>query len=112
MHVTDLTWIVVEDDRKVTNRLKNILQKFPSLNIVLMAGRPSVFTSSLLHLLYIDLAPMPQKFKLGKGPKPRGVAARNAAIRWIVDNAKDEGVMYFADDDNTYDLRLFHEVRK
>ena len=38
LHVTQLTWIVVEDDRAVTERLKHILQKFPSLNIVLLAG--------------------------------------------------------------------------
>ena len=56
------------------------------------------------------LAPMPQKFRRSKGPRPRGVAARNAAIRWIVDSDEDEGVMYFADDDNDYDLRLFDEV--
>ena len=53
---------------------------------------------------------MPPKFRRSKGPKPRGVAARNAAMRWIVDNAEDEGVMYFADDDNAYDIRLFEEV--
>ena len=53
---------------------------------------------------------MPQKFKRSKGPRPRGVAARNAAMRWIVDIEEDEGVMYFADDDNAYDLRLFDEV--
>lgn len=53
---------------------------------------------------------MPPKFRRNKGPKPRGVAARNAAMRWIVDNAEDEGVMYFADDDNAYDIRLFEEV--
>ena len=54
---------------------------------------------------------MPPKFRRSKGPKPRGVAARNAAMRWIVDNAEDEGVMYFADDDNAYDIRLFEEVK-
>ena len=53
---------------------------------------------------------MPQKFRRSKGPRPRGVAARNAAMRWIVDSYEDEGVMYFADDDNAYDLRLFDEV--
>ena len=58
----------------------------------------------------IGLAPMPMKYRLSKGPKPRGVAARNAAMRWIVDNAEAAGVMYFADDDNAYDLRIFQEV--
>ena len=55
---------------------------------------------------------MPQRFRRSKGPKPRGVAGRNAALRWIVENAEDEGVIYFADDDNAYDLRLFQEVAK
>ena len=53
---------------------------------------------------------MPQRFRRIKGPKPRGVAGRNTALRWIVENAEDEGVIYFADDDNAYDLRLFQEV--
>ena len=55
---------------------------------------------------------MPQRFRRSKGPKPRGVAGRNAALRWIVENAEDKGVAYFADDDNAYDLRLFQEVAK
>ena len=38
------------------------------------------------------------------------MAGRNEAIRWIVENVEGDGVMYFADDDNTYDLRLFEEV--
>ena len=38
LHVGRLTWIIVEDYTTVTDRLKHILQKFPSLNIVLMAG--------------------------------------------------------------------------
>ena len=43
----------------------------------------------------------------------RGVAQRNAGLRWIRENVKtDGGVVYFADDDNTYDLRLFEEVKR
>ena len=42
LHVTRLTWIIVEDYRAVTDRLKHILQKFPSLNIVLMAGNAEI----------------------------------------------------------------------
>lgn len=34
---------------------------------------------------------------------------RNLGIDWIRENANN-GVVYFADDDNTYDLALFDEV--
>ena len=54
---------------------------------------------------------MPIEYKLKEGPRPRGVAARNSAIKWIVENAEPNSVMYFADDDNTYDVRLFEEVK-
>ena len=40
----------------------------------------------------------------------RGCAQRNAGMRWIKQGIR-EGVMYFADDDNTFDLRLFTEIR-
>ena len=53
---------------------------------------------------------MPAKYKKKKkGPVPRGVANRNLGLNWIERNVND-GVLYFADDDNTYDLRLFQEV--
>lgn len=42
---------------------------------------------------------------------PRGVANRRAAINWIRKNGKKPGVMYFGDDDNTFDLKLFDEIR-
>lgn len=41
---------------------------------------------------------------------PRGVANRRAAIGWIRKNVKN-GIMYFGDDDNTFDLKLFDEIR-
>ena len=41
---------------------------------------------------------------------PKGVNCRNKALKWIKENAKDGGVLYFADDDNTYDVELFSEV--
>lgn len=34
----NLTWIVVEDSQVVSSKLRNILNKFSTLNIVLMAG--------------------------------------------------------------------------
>jgi len=52
---------------------------------------------------------MPEKYRTLKF-KPRGVSNRNAAIDWIRQHAKS-GVVYFADDDNSYDIRLFEEMR-
>lgn len=42
---------------------------------------------------------------------PRGVSNRRAALNWIKNNKIREGVLYFGDDDNTFDLRLFNEIR-
>lgn len=42
---------------------------------------------------------------------PRGVSNRRAALNWIKSNKIQEGVLYFGDDDNTFDLRLFDEIR-
>lgn len=54
-------------------------------------------------------APMPAKYRKNK-VKPRGVSNRNRGLDWIRANAT-EGVLYFADDDNTYDIEIFEEVR-
>lgn len=61
---------------------------------------------------YTHLAsPMPEHYRTIKGPAPRGVANRRAALTWIRNNNKRNGVLYFGDDDNTFDLRLFNEIR-
>ena len=33
-------------------------------------------------------------------------------MQWILKHLRGPGVLYFADDDNTYDLRIFEEIRK
>jgi len=39
--------------------------------------------------------------------KPRGVSSRRAAMQWVLQNRKSQkSVIYFADDDNTYDLQV------
>lgn len=53
---------------------------------------------------------MPEKYKT-ISYKPRGVSNRRAALNWIRDNNIDTGVLYFGDDDNTFDLDLFSEIR-
>ncbi|KAL3087339.1 hypothetical protein niasHS_008658 [Heterodera schachtii] len=44
---------------------------------------------------------------------PKGVVQRNAALRWLRKNGAHQhvGAVYFGDDDNTYDWRLFDEIR-
>ena len=66
---------------------------------------------ALINNQWFSTGLKPEKFsKKGfKGPVPRGVSNRMAALEWIRQNARD-GVFYFADDDNTYDHRLFAEV--
>jgi hypothetical protein len=47
---------------------------------------------------------------------PRGVRQRNVGLAYLRDRFANQpaprGVVYFADDDNTYDVRLFEEVSK
>jgi len=46
--------------------------------------------------------------------KPRGVQQRNAAIEHIRHNFGNDknGFVYFMDDDNTYSIDIFDEIRK
>ncbi|XP_063928430.1 galactosylgalactosylxylosylprotein 3-beta-glucuronosyltransferase P-like isoform X2 [Zophobas morio] len=92
MLVKNVYWIVVEDAVRKSALVTDLLKK--------------------TGLKYEHLtAPMPDQYKKKKkGPKPRGVSNRNKGIQWIRKNAKS-GVLYFADDDNTYDLQLFDEIR-
>ena len=57
---------------------------------------------------------MPDKYHDRKDDFPTGVENRNRALDWILKNVEetgdDSGVLYFADDDNTYDLRIFEQV--
>ncbi|XP_067134720.1 galactosylgalactosylxylosylprotein 3-beta-glucuronosyltransferase I-like [Centruroides vittatus] len=97
--VPSVHWIVVEDSEVktvlVTKLLQNTLIPYTHLNIK-----------------------TPAEFKMKETDpnwlKPRGVLQRNLGLEWIRSKLileKDKGVVYFADDDNTYDLELFEEMR-
>ncbi|KAK8381258.1 hypothetical protein O3P69_008253 [Scylla paramamosain] len=100
LHVPALHWIVVEDAPKKSQMVSNFLES-------------SGLTHTHLH------QSTPQEWKLKdsdpKWRKPRGVLQRNAGIRWLrskfAHDANPRGVVYFADDDNTYSVELFHEMR-
>lgn len=98
LHVPALHWVVVEDAAA------------PS---ALVGGVLAASGLSFTHLS----AETPPELRGGPGAPPwlfpRGAEQRNRALRWLRDTrGRDEpGVVYFADDDNTYSLRLFEEMR-
>ncbi|XP_039484535.1 galactosylgalactosylxylosylprotein 3-beta-glucuronosyltransferase S isoform X2 [Drosophila santomea] len=92
LHVPRLHWLVADDQEKCNGFMDTLLYRF---------GIP--FT----HMV----SPMPSKFRNEK-PAPRGVANRRAALQWLRQHNLTNGILYFGDDDNTYDLRLFSEIRK
>lgn len=89
-HVPNLFWLVIEDAAVPTQQVTRQLQHI---------GVPFV------HLV----AQMPAKYQKNR-TKPRGVSNRNRGLAWLRANAT-EGVFYFADDDNTYDLAIFDQMR-
>ena len=95
-HVPNLHWIVIEDSETVTPLVKNLLvnSKLPYTH--LFASTPEVYKLKATDPNWL---------------KPRGVPQRNAGIKWLRENATRAGVVYFADDDNTYDLQIFEEVQ-
>lgn len=74
---------------------------------------PRFVSLAFAGIPYTHLAsPMPEFYRTMKGMSlPRGVANRRAALNWLRASNKRNGVLYFGDDDNTYDLRLFSEIR-
>ena len=94
-HVPNLHWIVIEDSEFKTPLVENFLASCKVSYTHLYASTPEV------HKLK-DTDP--------NWLKPRGVPQRNAGIQWLREKTAKDGVVYFADDDNTYDLRIFEEV--
>lgn len=96
--VPDLHWILVEDSAERSPLVADLLAQ------------------SGLHYTHLNvLTPPPMKLKEGDPNwlKPRGVEQRNEALRWLRVNQSpmDRGVVYFADDDNTYSVNVFKEMR-
>ncbi|XGW10648.1 hypothetical protein V3C99_012278 [Haemonchus contortus] len=89
-HVPRLHWIVVEDGETTVPAVSRILQR---------SGVPHVYLATT------SSAGMPR----------RGWTHRNVALQYVRENydRNRSAVLYFADDDNTYDIRLFNNyIRK
>ena len=103
-----LHWILVEDSISCNPVIGKLLRRLgksyhlpvkEAIYIILFAGVSFTHLTSEMPAQYL-------KHKI----KPRGVSSRRAALDWIRKNVY-EGVLYFGDDDNTYDFRLFEEIR-
>ncbi|KAM4547115.1 galactosylgalactosylxylosylprotein 3-beta-glucuronosyltransferase 1-like isoform 2-T3 [Fundulus diaphanus] len=100
LHVSNLHWIVVEDSKMKTALVSHFLQE------------------TGLNYTHLNVE-TPLNYKArgdGRSPRvPRGTLQRNLALRWLREtfpvNYSQPGVVYFADDDNTYSLQLFEEMR-
>ncbi|XP_043648557.1 galactosylgalactosylxylosylprotein 3-beta-glucuronosyltransferase P isoform X2 [Drosophila teissieri] len=90
-HVVNLLWLVIEDANKTNPLVGHTLDRI---------GVPYEYM----------VAPMPEKYKQTKKAKPRGVSNRNRGLEYLREHAT-EGVLYFADDDNTYDISIFEQMR-
>ncbi|XP_002125521.2 galactosylgalactosylxylosylprotein 3-beta-glucuronosyltransferase sqv-8-like [Ciona intestinalis] len=86
MHVSSLHWIVVEDSDKETPLVKKLLE------------------NSGLKYTHLYTKNSAAIFK--------HIQTLNMALAWIRANVgPNEGVVYFMDDDNSYDIKLFEEMR-
>ncbi|XP_016346233.1 galactosylgalactosylxylosylprotein 3-beta-glucuronosyltransferase 3 isoform X2 [Sinocyclocheilus anshuiensis] len=106
LHVPQLHWIVVEDAPQPTPLVTDFLA-----------------ASGLTYTHLYKLTPKDRKLQEGDPSwlKPRGAEQRNEGLHWLREMgaaakgkeaaALEEAVVYFADDDNTYSLQLFEEMR-
>ncbi|XP_072293097.1 galactosylgalactosylxylosylprotein 3-beta-glucuronosyltransferase 2 [Eucyclogobius newberryi] len=86
-------WIVVEDASTRSDLVARFLAK------------SGVAAYTHLHIF------TPRRFK--RTGMPRATEQRNVALTWLRQHRakRDAGVVFFADDDNTYSLELFDEMR-
>ncbi|KAJ7413420.1 beta-1,3-glucuronyltransferase 1 [Pitangus sulphuratus] len=99
LHVPNLHWILVEDSQRRTPLITRLLR------------------DTGLNYTHLNVE-TPRNYKLRgdmRDPRiPRGTMQRNLALRWLREtfnkNNSQPGIVYFADDDNTYSLELFEEI--
>ena len=87
-HLKDVLWILIEDGKAIDPYTEEWLREDPVV--------PFVYISAETHVQF--------------NRTHRGLDQRNAALDYIT-NKKLHGVVYFADDDNAYDLQLFKHLR-
>lgn len=86
-------WLVIEDSAELSPWITKLLDRF-DFNFTQMACDRKAFCRT---------------HKCQKA-SAKGSVPRNCGLLWIKESGIQDGVLYFADDDNFYDVRLFDEV--
>jgi len=89
--VPDIHWLVSEDRNTTSDSVAELLAATGLSYTQLAAVRPAELVGKVIG---------------------RGVFNRRAALDWIREYGQESGVIYFADDDNSYDVRIFEEIRQ
>lgn len=98
--VPQVLWIVVEDSEQKTELVARLLGRCAVKHAHLNIRTPEMYR------------PKPGKSALTRN---RGVEQRNMGLQYVRQTTtldSSRGVVYFGDDDNKYDIRLFEEIRK
>ena len=106
--VPKVIWLIVEDAEIQSQNLFNFLTASKINFIHLHVSIDQLITFETLKHNVDDLD------KSGYNLH-RGSAQRNTAIDWLRNNPKlikEDSVIYFADDDNSYSIKLFEQVFK
>ena len=103
MHDQAIHWIVIEDAQNCSEQIRDLLLRSGIL-----------FSHLAAQLRRVEMLKMYSKRVNQCRPETvwKGYVQRNLALQNVVEHLTTKGVVYFADDDNVYDLRLFHELRK
>lgn len=98
MHINNIVWIVVEDGNRTSVVVENVLHRTNISYVYLQAITPP----GMPRMQYIDIFTILSFIA-------RGWQHRNTALSYIRAHypITRSGVIYFGDDDNTYDIRLF-----
>ena len=93
LHVPKIVWIIIEDASTKTAVVSNFLSK-----------------SRIPYVHLTEKTINKSKPDNSSWVKHKGTLQRNKALSWLKNSSYENGVIYFADDDNVYDIKLFEEV--
>ncbi|ROT81288.1 hypothetical protein C7M84_025576 [Penaeus vannamei] len=106
LSVSGIHWIIGDDSSKVNKRVLELLEFLGIPHTYLLTPMPEVYRNAVVKVGRKAW----RRSKRAFVQLPRGVANRMGGLDWVKKHASS-GVVYFADDDNTYDIRLFEEMR-